>query len=517
MHKTFLLMLSFLALSTVPSITLAQENRPLYDQPYRPQVQFSPQRNWTNDPNGLVYYQGEYHLFYQYNPVGDVWGHMSWGHAVSTDLLHWQQLPVAIPEREGEMAFTGSVVVDEKNTSGLCKTNSSCLVAIYTGHRGEGKSQHEVQDIASSQDRGRTWQYYSKNPVLDRGLSDFRDPSVSWSEDSKRWIMAVSLPNDHRVLFYTSADLKTWIEASSFGPQGAIGGQWECPDLIHVPGEKGSKDMWALKVGLNPGAPQGGSGEQYFLGTFDGKAFKQSNSPGAHGWTDYGKDSYCAISFNNLPKNSNPVVIGWMNNWQYADKLPTSPWRGQMTVPRGLTVRQDEAGETLLQEPLVAPLRMLPAKKIQVKLGSLAQSVRIFDSQSPTELNVALTAADSSVLGLRIYSDEAHWTEAAFDLRKQVFYVDRTHSGMNVAQGFLTRTEAPLRSGRPLDMHLVLDRSSVAAFAQNGSIAMTNLVFPSTTKLRVEAFRAGGIKLVSISGSAWSLRSIWSSANTPGQ
>src|SRR5882724_4780 len=232
-----------------------------YDQPYRPQVHFSPREHWTNDPNGLVYFHGEYHLFFQFNPFGDVWGHMSWGHAVSKDLLHWQELPVAIAEKDGEMVFTGSVVVDRENTSGLCVPNTECVVAIYTGHRSTPELTQQVQNIAYSRDNGRTWTRYSGNPVLDLHLADFRDPSVSWDEKQKRWLMAVSLPMEHKVRFYASTNLKHWTQLSDFGPVGNVDGAWECPDLLRIPGENGS-EIWALKVGINPGAPQGGSGEQ---------------------------------------------------------------------------------------------------------------------------------------------------------------------------------------------------------------------------------------------------------------
>src|SRR5450756_545492 len=221
-----------------------------YDQPFRPHVHFSPKQHWTNDPNGLVFFEGEYHLFYQYNPSGDTWGHMSWGHAVSRDLLYWQELPVAIPEHDGEMIFTGSVVVDERNTSGFCKSGVPCLVAVYTSHRNTGEhTQTETQSIAYSVDRGRTWKFYDHNPVLDLNKSDFRDPGVTWNRQTNDWLMVVSLPNEHQVLFYKSPDLKHWTKTSTFGPQGAVGGQWECPSLIEVPEQTRAGSVWALKVG----------------------------------------------------------------------------------------------------------------------------------------------------------------------------------------------------------------------------------------------------------------------------
>jgi len=256
-----------------------------YAQPYRPQVHFSPRLNWTNDPNGLVYFRGEYHLFFQYNPFGDQWGHMSWGHAVSRDLLHWHELPVAIPEKDGTMIFTGSVVVDRANSSGFCTTAKECLVAVYTGDANTPQGHRETQNLAYSLDNGRTWTKYEKNPVLDLHLSDFRDPGVFWDDAAHHWIMAVSLPKEHKVQLYSSTNLKDWTQLSDFGPAGDVAGVWECPNLLRIPSENGKESLWVLKIGLNPGAPQGGSGEQYFFGSFDGKNFIASTEAGAHGWT----------------------------------------------------------------------------------------------------------------------------------------------------------------------------------------------------------------------------------------
>lgn len=366
-----------------------------YDQQYRPQVQFSPEHNWTNDPNGLVYFEGEYHLFFQYNPQGTSWGHMSWGHAVSSDLLHWKELPVAILETADEMIFTGSVVVDERNSSGLCEAGKACLVAIYTAHSGTGERQREAQNIAASQDRGRTWRNFSGNPVLDLKMRDFRDTNVSWNDSVHAWIMAVSLPNEHKIAFYSSSDLKQWKRESTFGPEGAIGGQWECPDLLHLPGVNGMKDVWALKVGVNPGSLQGGSGEQYFLGNFDGKTFTLGKEQGSHGWTDYGKDSYCAISYNNLPTHASPTLIGWMNNWQYADKLPTTPWRGQMTLARRLSVVRDKAGLVLSQDPVIADQRVLPARRVDLRVKAKDETSNLMVSKAPLELRLTFSGGDA--------------------------------------------------------------------------------------------------------------------------
>ncbi len=217
---------------------------PAYNQLFRPQFHFSPREHWTNDPNGLVYFEGEYHLFFQYNPFGDEWGHMSWGHAVSRDLVHWEQLRVALPEQDGIMIFTGSTVVDEHNSSGFCRAAKPCMVAIYTGHTGAAGDRPalQTQNLAYSNDNGRTWTKYSGNPVLNLNMTDFRDPKVFWSRLTNRWTMVVSLPNEHKVRIYGSSDLKHWEALSDFGPAGATGGQWECPELFELPIEGGGRD-----------------------------------------------------------------------------------------------------------------------------------------------------------------------------------------------------------------------------------------------------------------------------------
>jgi fructan beta-fructosidase len=474
---------------------------------FRPQVHFSPHRNWTNDPNGLVYFDGEYHLFYQYNPFGDQWGHMSWGHAVSKDLLHWTELPVAIPEADGEMVFTGSVVVDEKNTSGLCKDGRACMVAVYTGDSEPATGHREVQNLAVSQDRGRTWTRYAGNPVLDLHMTDFRDPNVSWNEESHSWVMAVALPKEHQVAFYGSPDLKQWTRLGTFGPDGATSGVWECPDLLRIPAKDGRSSMWALKVGLNPGSLQGGSGEQYFLGSFDGKTFTRSGEPGSQGWTDYGKDSYCAISYNHLPAGVPPTLLGWMSNWDYAKDLPTSPWRGQMTLARHVTLVHDEDGLALSQDPVIAAVRDGAGVALAKTVPGTVESVDLFKSESPAELMLRFDPADAQSFGVRVYSDAEHWTEIGFDRARMRFYVDRTRSGLAIAKGFLTRTEAPLAAHRGFDVHVVIDRSSVEAFAQGGTIAMTNLIFPPAEHLEVKLLRRGGHQALRVTGRSWKLHS----------
>jgi fructan beta-fructosidase len=477
-----------------------------YNQPYRPQVHFSPRVNWTNDPNGLVYFQGEYHLFFQYNPFGDEWGHMSWGHAVSPDLLHWQELPVAIPEQDGVMIFTGSIVIDHDNSSGFCAAGSACMVAVYTGDGDTPEGHRETQNLAYSLDKGRTWTKYNGNPVLDLHLADFRDPGVRWDSSLRAWIMAVSLPKERKVRFYSSPNLKEWRQLSDFGPAGDTDGDWECPNLLRIPAASGKGNMWALKVGLNPGAPQGGSGEQYFLGSFDGKTFTASKEPGSHGWTNYGKDDYCAISFNGLPDTERPVLLGWMSNWQYAAKLPTSPWRGQMSLPRRLSFLKDGAGLALKQDPVVDTVRGKSIAVSEEMLAGGSPSGSKDSIEPPYELSLDFPGAGT--FGVRLYSDEEHWTEIGFDTSKNVFYMDRTRSGAEVGAGFPARTESPIVSSRPYDLRLIVDRSSVEVFAQNGTIAITNLIFPLSTTTTIRLFPPHVLSK-GTDAHIWKLKSIW--------
>ena len=306
--------------------------------------------------------------------------------------------------------------------------------------------------------------------------------------------MAVSLPKEHKIQFYSSANLKQWTLQSDFGPAGDVDGDWECPDLVRIPDANGSDSIWALKVGLNPGAPQGGSGEQYFLGSFDGKNFKASADAGSHGWTNYGKDDYCAISFNGLPKAQGPILLGWMSNWQYAAKLPTSPWRGQMSLPRRVSFVRDKTGLALKQEPVVAPLR---GKSFSLPGASPVTA--------PYELELRFAEPAEAVFGVRLYSDEQHWTEIGFDVDKKKFYIDRSRSGREISPEFPGRTEAPLVASRPYELRLIVDRSSVEAYAQDGTIAMTDLVFPPGIGIPFGCFPS----VRNLVGAGGGLGSIW--------
>ena len=255
----------------------AKTAMPYYQEAHRPQFHFTPEANWMNDPNGMVYYDGEYHLFYQYYPDSTVWGPMHWGHAVSTDLTHWEHLPIGLyPDSLGYI-FSGSAVVDWDNTSGLGKNGQPPMIAIFTHHdpigEKEGRIDFQYQSIAYSNDKGRTWTKYEGNPVVSNpGIRDFRDPKVIWDAASEQWIM-VFAAWDH-VKFYGSKNLIDWQHLSDFGKEwGTHAGVWECPDLFPMQVEGTNEQKWVLLVSINPGAFNGGSGTQYFVGHFDGQGF----------------------------------------------------------------------------------------------------------------------------------------------------------------------------------------------------------------------------------------------------
>ena len=621
----------------------------LYREPWRPQFHFTPATNWMNDPNGMVFFEGEWHLFYQYNPHGNTWGHMSWGHAVSRDLVRWEHLPLALAEEDGAMIFSGSAVVDWKNTGGFGEGGKAPLVAIYTGHR-EGR---QDQRIAHSLDHGRTWTKFAGNPVLDVKMADFRDPKVFWHDATSRWVMVVALSAEKKVHFYDSSNFKEWKYAGEFGPAGATGGLWECPDLFPLAIESGGT-KWVLIVNINPGGPAGGSGCQYFVGEFDdkrfvadpltgaqaefvpqgkvladfengyagwraeGEAFGDAPAPGtlpnqqpvtgfrgrglvnsmrggdksqgtltsppfeitanhmsfligggAHAetrvdllvdgkparsakgramerlawqswdvrdlrgkhaeiqvvdkhsggwghinldhviladeparpasenvlWTDFGADFYAGVSWSDVPEDDGRRVwIGWMSNWQYAEKVPTSPWRSAMSVPRELKLRRTAEGLRLIQQPateLQALRRTAPQKFPGGDFAAVAEWLSTISDLSmllDVEMTFGGVAKDSSI-GIHIDTAKDESTSVTIDARRSRLLVDRTRSGQTAFHpNFAAKHEAPLRitDGR-CTVHFLLDRSSLEVFAQNGETVLTELIFPQAgpRKLRL--------------------------------
>jgi fructan beta-fructosidase len=485
---------------------------------WQPQIHFHAPPSWINDPNGPILLGGRYHLFFQLNPLGDEWGHMSWGHAVSPDLVHWKQLPVAIPEENGVAIFSGSTVEDRDNTSGLCGTagqkSPGCLVAIYTS----ASKDKQTQNLAVSRDGGTTWTKFAGNPILDLGLKDFRDPKVFWHAPSQNWVMVVALPDQHKVRFYRSKNLRQWELAGEFGPAGAISGVWECPDLFELPVREpaGKHDAvgkidfsrWVLSVNVSQGGPAGGSGDQYFVGQFDGAHFTEDHPGSAPHWADWGKDFYASTSFSNTPAGQDRLWIAWMSNWQYADKLPALPGRGEMTVVRNLFLREPPAhtSTTPSQEPLLLvqqPVLPTPAFRPSRALFGASPYETIGEAN---EL-IATQKLAGSVYLLRVTLDPGDAAEAGVRLRRSStdpnqpateetvvgvnsatgrIFVDRGHSGKtDWSPDFSARVSAPLKhpQANSIRLEIVVDRNSIEVFAENGETVLSNLIYPAASSL----------------------------------
>jgi sucrose-6-phosphate hydrolase SacC (GH32 family) len=442
--------------------------------PWRPRLHFTPASNWINDPNGLIVHDGEVHLFYQYNPFGDQWGHMSWGHAVSRDFIDWQELPVAIPEDERVSIFSGSVVIDAHDSAGF---GAGAWVAAYTGclRRNEGG---QAQELAFSLDRGRTWTKYEHNPVLDLGLRDFRDPKVFWHEATSRWVMVVVLPDDRSTVFYTSRDLKQWQEASRFAAPHPGHGIWECPDLIRVPRADGVGTVWMLKVDVIEGHPSGGSGARIFFGDFDGTRFTPE-AEDAPRWADRGADFYAALSWAGLADRA--VWVAWMNCHRYAKHLPTSPWRGAMSLPRELTCRRGADGRWLLCQQPVRELRAWCREAIE--LGSVALDAGARRGLLPARLDgrvleIEIDGIEAGDWWLDVLARGDEFTRVGYDAQAGVLYVDRSRSGFvpPADAAYVVRREAPCDA--PRRVSLWIDTASVEVFAGDGHLVVTEQVFP---------------------------------------
>jgi fructan beta-fructosidase len=473
---------------------------------FRPGYHYTPSRNWINDPNGLLWFDGEYHMFYQYNPAGDVWGEIGWGHAVSTDLLHWEELPVALEADDRYMIFSGSAIVDTNNTAGFAGPGETALVAIYTGARRIPQGLQN-QQIAYSTDRGRTWTKYRHNPVLDLGMAEFRDPKVQWYAPGAHWLMTVVLPELHRVSFYASDDLKSWRHLSDFGPAGAIGGIWECPDLFPVRWKDGV--AWVLKVDVFDGHVSGSTGGQYFVGDFDGVRFIPYPGQPPR-WSDYGADFYAALSWNGLPEAmANPVWIGWMNNHRYAQVTPSHPWRGAMSQPRQLTLREDAHGLLLAQTPLpqLTSRRAGHQHQTGVKTGDTPREWPL-DGNGKMQWEIrASFALDTGAheFGLRLGNGAGEHTLVGYCAQSGAVFVDRSHSGLMADNpDFCGRRSAPVEPEPELLLHILVDNCSVEVFVNEGAAVITELVFP-TAPADVLAMYAFGGKAHLLSIDIWQL------------
>lgn len=453
-----------------------------YNETYRPQFHFSPAYGWMNDPNGLVYLDGEYHLFYQYNPYGNKWGNMHWGHAVSTDLNSWTYLPIALTPDSLGAIFSGSAVIDVNNTAGFGK---NALVAIYTSC---GKVQQ--QSIAYSTDKGRTFTKYAGNPVIPNpGITDFRDPKVSWNEQSKQWVMA--LATKQTITFYGSPDLKNWSKLSEFANEsGAHGGVWECPDLFPLTYE--GKTKWVLLVSINPGGPNGGSATQYFIGNFDGKTFTADNLPYPL-WLDYGRDNYAGVTFSNIPQNDGRrIFIGWMSNWDYANDVPTKNFRSAMTVARELKLTHNGQYLMVTNSPVseVNHLRGQVNLISDFKVSKQVHNNQLLSENNGTyEIEMTIRPENAQNFGFKLENSKGENLKFNLDLIKKELNVDRTQSGKSdFSPKFNSIAKAPINKKDIYKIRLLVDKASVELFINDGETVMTNIVFPTEPYNRMSLF-----------------------------
>ena len=453
----------------------------------RPRYHFTPSKNFMNDPNGLVFYDGEYHLFYQHNPLGDVWGHMSWGHAVSPDLIHWEHLPIALHEDDNEMIFSGSAVVDWQNTSGFRNNNHPPLIAIYTSH----SETEQTQSIAYSVDRGQTWMKYANNPVIAIGARDFRDPKVFWHEPTKRWIMVTALSDQHKVRFDSSPDLKHWAHLSDFGPAGAVNGIWECPDLFSLPVEgKPETKKWVLKVDALKS-----TGAQYFIGEFDGIRFMNDAPDDEILRVDYGNDFYAAQSWSDMPADRR-VWIAWLNNWDYANLIPTSPWRGLFSIPREIYLRHYSEGLQLIQEPIkeLKEFRQSIFHARDTDTGTINSQITTLKLDTSLELQAVFTIDSASAFGIKLYIGETEDTVIGYDARQQEIFLDRTRSGdSSFSKDFadVHRASLALEQGK-ISMNIFIDTCSVEVFANDGRVVISDLIFPTAQNVNIQFYARDG-------------------------
>jgi fructan beta-fructosidase len=457
----------------------------------RPEYHFTPPENFMNDPNGLVFYDGEYHLFYQHNPFGDVWGHMSWGHAVSRDLIRWEHLPVALHEEDGVMIFSGSAVVDWQNTSGFGEDNHPTLIAIYTGHSGADQN----QNLAYSLERGRTWMKYEGNPILSIGARDFRDPKVFWHERTRQWIMVTALSDQHKVRLDSSPDLKHWTYLSAFGPSGAIDGAWECPDLFSLPVEHDlEKIKWVLKVDALKG-----TGAQYFIGDFDGTCFINDASDDLILRVDYGDDFYAAQSWSDVP-NERRVWISWLNNWHYANLIPTLPWRGLFSIPRELHLRKYPDRLRLIQKPIeeLKELRQTLYQVTDIDIEIVNSQLSGVEMDIAGEIEVEFTQGTAREFGIKICTGDTEETIIGYDAQAQEIFLDRRRSGdITFSDKFDGVHRAPLVSDEgKIYLHIFLDSCSVEVFANDGLVVISDLIFPNAQNFGLQFYtREGDVHL----------------------
>ncbi|MCI7764205.1 MAG: glycoside hydrolase family 32 protein [Bacteroidales bacterium] len=478
-----------------PLIDKPQTEEPAPEQPgeeansrneqYRPQIHYTPAKNWINDPNGMIYLDGTYHLYYQYNPQGNGWGNLSWGHATSTDMLHWEEQPVALQPDALGMIFSGSAVCDKDNTAGF---GANAIVALYTS-----ASAAQQQSIAYSHDGGKTFTTYEGNPVIKNNDDNLRDPKVFWHEESKKWIMSLAKGWAGGMEIWSSPDLKRWTKESEFilNLTGRPSFQWECPDLI--PFEYNGKRKWVLIVSVNPCGPVLGSGTMYFVGDFDGKHFTADDLDYPL-WLDYGMDNYAGVTWNNT--GDRHVLIGWMNNWQYADRVPCSPWRSAMTLPRELKLVEYN-GTPHLTSAVIGEISGIADEWNGV--------TSTFDAKDAYQLHLELDLNSNSNITLSNAQGEKFSVDINVSAKMLSVHRNSATGVTNFAPTFsIPSINAPLNtSGNKLILDFYVDRSSVELIASDGLTSVTNLVFPQTI------YNSLSVTGTSYNAKVRNLRSVW--------
>lgn len=460
---------------------------------YRPAYHHTPLYGWMNDPNGMFYKDGVWHLYYQYNPYGSKWQNMTWGHSSSSDLINWQHHPLAIkPDGLGAI-FSGSCAIDTENTAGFGK---DAVIALYTS---AGTSQ--MQSLGASTDNGETFEIFAANPVITLE-SEARDPNMFWNEETKEWNLVLAHALDHEMLFFTSPDLKTWTLQSGFGKgEGCQDGVWECPDLFQLPVDGSDESKWVLICNINPGGPFGGSAIQYFTGDWDGKTFTadtDANGKIPTKWLDFGKDNYALVSWSDAPDNRR-TAIGWMSNWQYAAEVPTQQFRSANTLPREIGLFRAADGQiyaSSVPSPELLKMRgRLALNTGKTGIGRTPKNYQLpaenkgiceilmdFDAQKASEVEMALSnkAGDTVVM--------------VYNATNRTFSFDRTKSGIvDFSEEFPAVTVAPtFENNGKVQLRIFIDRSSIELFGNDGKFVMTNLVFPTDPYTTLSVSAKGG-------------------------
>ena len=462
---------------------------------YRPNFHFTPKKGWMNDPNGMFFYNGYYHLYFQHYPDGTTWGPMHWGHAISTDLFNWKEQPIALYPDDLGYIFSGSVVVDYENTSGFGADGKIPIIAIFTSHDPKKEKTGEIdvenQSIAYSLDEGLTWTKYKDNPVLKNpGARDFRDPKVSWDKQRKRWTMVLAAGQE--IQFYISKDLKSWNKLTSFGEGiGNHGGVWECPDFFQLPVIGSSEKKWVLLVSINPGGPNTGSATQYFVGDFDGsnfvldESFNRETDKEQGFWVDYGRDNYAGVTFSNVEnKDGGKLFMGWMSNWLYANEVPTENWRSAMTIARTLELLKSDNTYRLTSNPVPEldefKIEKLKNSNVSIKGKTLLTTSKAVDFTS-VQINFKIENLIDGVYNFELTNSEGDSLRFGYDSSMNNYFVDRNNTGnTDFSKKFSDRIAIAPRTNTQKDWTgtIVLDKTSIELFFDNGQTVMTEIFFP---------------------------------------